>query len=201
MALTVKKIDNIYHLIAGVQGENLGNPIRMDMTSWAFQHPGATFHALFKRPGDIFSYPVVTQRDGNIMTWFPTVTDTEYLGVGFLEVRAIDARTGMIKKSRIIPTAIERSVTGLDTEDPPEPFKDWVDIVLNARDEAEDARDEAMDAKELAQQAALNAISAGGLMYFEINDMGDLIMRGSIGLPYTFEINERGELIFYGRQS
>ena len=55
--------------------------------------------------------------------------------------------------------------------------------------------------RDQAQRAAANAIATGGIMNFEINDMGDLIMRGSIGLPYTFELNERGELIFYANHA
>ena len=66
---------------------------------------------------------------------------------------------------------------------------------------AERYRDQANEERLLAQRAALNAIAAGGLVYFEINSVGDLIMRGSIGLPYAFEINERGELVYYAKQS
>ena len=48
MAEIIKKIDNIYYLQIGVQGENLANAIQFDMSDWIAEHPSAHIHVLFK---------------------------------------------------------------------------------------------------------------------------------------------------------
>lgn len=132
----VTLIEKLYSIRLGVQGENIAQPVEIDMTSWAEAFPGATFHILFRRYNETTPYPVVSDYEAPILTWTPTATDTAVIGVGYTEVRAIDPETGLVKKSRIIPTSVENSVTGNDSEYIPEPMENWANKVLAARDDA-----------------------------------------------------------------
>lgn len=140
MVEIIKKIDNIYYLQIGVQGENLANAIQFDMSDWIAEHPSAHIHVLFKPYNSNVPAPVATQLDGNILTWRPSYTVTAVTGVGYTEVRAIDPDTGLVKKSRIIPTSVENSVSGTDGLEPPSPFDEWTNQVLAAADSAAAAR-------------------------------------------------------------
>lgn len=174
MIETIKKIENIYYLQIGVQGENIANAIQMDISSWRSEFPNAGFHILFKRYNENVAYPVATELTDNILTWYPTVTDTEVTGVGYVEVRATDQTTGLVKKSRIIPTSVENSVSGMSSP-VPDPFDDWLNQLLALEDvvkgyknqtivyhdqtavlknETQDIRDDAESQKEAAQTAA-----------------------------------------------
>lgn len=153
MVETIKKIENIYHLEIGVQGENIANAIQMDMSSWIAEFPSAHIHLLFKPYNSIAPSPMITELDGDILTWYPSFGATAVTGVGYTEVRAIDPDTGLVKKSRIIPTAVENSVTGNETT-PPAPYQDWVNSVLAMKDSVENYRDQARDYAEYIGNAA-----------------------------------------------
>lgn len=186
-------IEKLYSLRIGVQGENVATRIDIGMGAWMEEFPDATFHLLFKPYNDAFPVtPMLTSFQDGILTWMPTVNATSVVGVGYTEIRAIDANTGLIKKSRIVPTVVESSVTGMDTADPPPPYQEWVSGVLAAGAQAESAAHRA----ETAAGIALD--NKGGLLLFTVDEMGDLIMTYSIGLPYTFGINAKGELIYHG---
>ena len=155
MAEQIKSIDNIYFLQIGVQGENIANRIQIDMSSWVAQYPRASYYILFKRYNESAAYPVNTTMENGILTWVPTALDTAIVGVGFTEVRALDPETGMIKKSRIIPTVVENSVTGSEGSVAPEGFEEWL---ANALQSIQDAKDESVDAVETAETSALTEI-------------------------------------------
>lgn len=157
-------IEKLYSIRLGVQGENIAQPVEIDMTSWAEAFPDAAFHILFKRNNETTPYPVLSEYEAPVLTWTPTATDTAVIGVGYAEVRAIDPDTGLVKKSRIVPTSVENSVSGNDSEYIPEPMEGWANKVLVACD------------KTVAAAAYVAAISAGGELGFEIDENGDLIM-------------------------
>ena len=131
-------IDKIHSLTIGMQGENISRTVQMDMSAWVEEFPDASFHVLFRRYNDSEPSPMVSEYtlEDKILTWIVTLSATTIAGVGYTEVRAIDPETGLIRKSRIIPTSVENSVSGIDTEDPPEPYTDWVNSVLAAKDSA-----------------------------------------------------------------
>lgn len=139
MVEIIKKIENIYYLQIGVQGENLANAIQFDMSDWIAEYPNAHIHVLFKPYNSNVPSPVASQLDENILTWRPSYTATAVTGVGYTEVRAIDPDTGLVKKSRIIPTSVENSVSGTDGLEPPSPFEEWTNQVLAAADDVEQA--------------------------------------------------------------
>lgn len=162
-------INKLQYLQIGVQGENAANNIPIDMTPWVEEFPNANFYLLFKPYNSTSPLPMVTEYDGetHIMTWTPTLSATATPGVGYTEVRALDVDNGVLKKSRIIPTTVENSTTGVEGGMVPMPYEDWVNLVLaaredsiEARDDAEDARDVAIAAKEGAEEAEAGAVTA-----------------------------------------
>ena len=126
------QIDKIQSLKIGVQGENNATNIVIDMSSWANEFPSAQFHVLFKPYNSPYVYPMTSSYDSDhkVLTWRVGASATAVVGVGYTEVRAQDSN-GLIKKTRIIPTVVEDSVSGIET-DPPEPQEEWVTEVLDA---------------------------------------------------------------------
>ena len=134
-------IDKVYSLNIGVQGENIARAIELDMTEWVEAYPDASFHVLFKPYNESEAVPMVSTLENNILTWIPTLSATAVSGVGYTEIRALDPDTGLIRKSRIIPTSVEYSLSGVE-QDPPEPYEDWVNSVLAIGAEAFDLRND-----------------------------------------------------------
>ena len=154
------QIDKIQYLQIGVQGENVATDIEIDMSTWAEKYPNAVFHILFKPYNAIAPSPMESTYEEGVLTWTVGVGATAVVGVGYTEIRAQDAETGLIKKTRIIPTSVDNSVSGVETT-PPASYQEWVTAVLNA----------GTDAKNSA--AAAMAYSQGKQIKFEIGDDED----------------------------
>lgn len=157
-------INKLQYLQIGQQGENAANNIPIDMTPWVDEFPNARFHLLFKAYNATSPLPMVTEYDGetHVLTWTPTLAATATPGVGYTEIRALDVDSGMLKKSRIIPTTVENSVTGIEGGTVPMPYEDWVNLVLGYKDDAEDAQAAAETAQGLAETAQGAAETAQG---------------------------------------
>jgi hypothetical protein len=157
-------INKLQYLTIGQQGENAANTVQIDMTPWVEEFPNARFHLLFKAYNENSPIPMVTEYDGetHVLTWTITLSATEIAGVGYTEVRALDVENGVLKKSRIIPTTVENSVTGVEGGTIPMPYEDWVNTVLNYTDQAIDARNDAIDAQTAAETAQAAAEAAQG---------------------------------------
>lgn len=131
-------VDKIQYLQIGVQGENEATNIDIDVTAWMEQLPGATFGILFKPYNSADpAVPVVTEfsADEHRLTWVVTASVTNTVGVGYTEIRALEG--SVIKKSRIIPTSVENSVSGGAAVNPPEAYEDWYNSVLQTASDAE----------------------------------------------------------------
>lgn len=131
-------IDKIQYLQIGVQGENNATNIEIDMTTWADAVPNAGFYIIFKPyNSENPAIPVTTAYDSETkkLTWTVTSSVTQVVGIGYTEVRAISG--DIIKKSRIIPTSVENSVSGGIQVNPPAAYQDWVTSVLNAASDSE----------------------------------------------------------------
>lgn len=169
-------IDKVYSLNIGVQGENIARPIELDMTEWVEAYPDASFYVLFRPYNESEAVPMLSTFEDNILTWTPTLSATAVSGVGYTEVRALDPETGLIRKSRIIPTSVENSVTGAD-ENPPQPYTDWVNRILEAGSDA------------VKGAAAVAAVSQGEEVAFEIDADGHLnIVYTESGEPQTLDL-------------
>ena len=132
------EIDKIQYLQIGVQGENIARKIQIDMTSWvdeleADNVSGYSFSLVFRPYNDPNKYPMVTTYDAEtrVLTWRVASEATQTPGVGYTEIRAQEATSGLVKKTRIIPTSVEESVSGNETT-PPEVQAGWVTQVLNS---------------------------------------------------------------------
>lgn len=149
-------IDKVQYLQIGVQGENAAMNVELDMTAWAEQYPDATFHILFKPYNEPEVSPQTSIYDSSthVLTWIVGAGATAIVGVGYTEIRAQDGGN-LIKKTRIIPTAVENSVSGVEVN-PPAAYADWVTNVLNAG-------------------AAAVALSHGTEINFSISDDGHLV--------------------------
>lgn len=149
-------IDKVQYLQIGVQGENAAMNVELDMTAWAEQYPDATFHILFKPYNEPEVSPQTSTYDSSthVLTWTVGAGATAIVGVGYTEIRAQDGGN-LIKKTRIIPTAVENSVSGVEVN-PPAAYADWVANVLNAG-------------------AAAVALSHGTEISFSISDDGHLV--------------------------
>lgn len=152
----VTPIEKVYSIRLAVQGENATTPIEIDMTTWANEFPDAFMHIIFRPYNQQHVAPCVTEYDPetHILRWIPTSSITAVVGVGFAEVRAVNTDTGLIKKSRVIPTSIENSVSGEEGIEPPDAYADWVASVMEVKDiaiAAEAARVEAENGRVAAE--------------------------------------------------
>lgn len=154
---TPTKIDKIASLRIGQRGENLATDIKMDVSDWIAVHPDANFYCLFKRPDEVQVQPVLSSLEEDVLTWTVRAWECAVIGVGYLEVRAVNPDTGLVAKSRVIPCAIEDSV--IDDEGPVPPEMSWVGEVLAAKDTAVAAKTAAEGARDTAQTTVNGAIA------------------------------------------
>lgn len=176
------KIDKIVSLKIGQRGENLATDIKMDVSDWVAIHPDAHYHCLFKRPGEVQVLPVLSSFEDGILTWTVRAWECGVIGVGYLEVMAVDSDTGMVAKSRVIPCSVEDSI--IDDEGPVPPEMSWVEEVIEAKNDAEAARDEAQEVVagaiggiEAAGEAQVGAVnSAGATQVDAVQDKGEEVL-------------------------
>lgn len=157
------QINTLDKLHLGIQGENKATTIRIDMSAWAEEYPDAVFNVIFRPHDSELFYPMVTSYDSEtkVLRWVISNVVTAEAGVCETEIRAQDSETSLVKKSRKIPSFVEPSVTGTETE-PPEPEEEWVTRVLNAAEDAEDAAEAAETAQGKAEDAQEAAEIAQG---------------------------------------
>ncbi|NCC14963.1 MAG: hypothetical protein EOM28_01235 [Clostridia bacterium] len=114
----------------GRRGEHHFRNIEFDVSSLlGDDYPSAALQAIYKRP-DGTAYPVVTNYADTVLTWSPSSTDTEIVGVGQLEIRVVFG--DVVGKSVKVLTIVEEAlVDGIVT--PPEPpAQEWLNQVLSA---------------------------------------------------------------------
>lgn len=154
MSNVIKKVDDLYYLQIGVQGENMAEQVKMDVSDWMEKYPDGTIYILFKRYNDQYPYPVATTYEDGILTWTPSVADTSVAGIGYAEVRLMDSNHEIVKKSRILPTVVENSVSGTDGAEVPSPFEEWTNQILEAAEGITDAEAYCDAAADRAEAAA-----------------------------------------------
>lgn len=114
----------------GRHGEHHFRNIEFDVSSLLEDdYPGAALSAIYKRP-DGTAYPVVTNYADSVLTWSPSATDTEIVGVGQLEIRVVFGDV-VGKSVKVLSIVEEALVDGIVT--PPEPpAQEWLNQVLSA---------------------------------------------------------------------
>ena len=145
------KIENLQYITIGVQGEHNAETVPIDMTSWVEEFAekeieGVSYYILFKPYDSTVALPVVTEwspDEDNILRWTITLSNTYTAGVGYAEVRAIRFNSvendglelGIVKKSKVIPVTVGASVTGVEGGTVPAPYDDWVNLVLQTKEQ------------------------------------------------------------------
>lgn len=147
----------IYTLTAqiplGYVGENESREVRIDIGPYVRMWPGMTPQLVARRPGEKDVYPCKSRREGNVLVWTITHSDTAIDGYG--EVRVVMmGEEGEVGKSPIAQTYIRGGMEGEMRQDPPEAARPWVNEVIEA---AQDAKDAAKRAEEIAE-----ALAGGG---------------------------------------
>ena len=127
-------------IFIGVQEENESNFIQFDITPWVEKHGAGVATANAKAPNSTEPYPVIVQRDGNIVTWKPKTADVAIEGVGAFQL--IYTVGEVVARTQIWTTNIGPSLIG--SGDPPDPIPDYIDEM---REIAADALQDAQDAE------------------------------------------------------
>lgn len=116
-------------ILLGRCGENLARTVELDVSEYLKEYPGAVVTLLHRRHGESGIYPVATELRDGCLVWNPTSADTAIAGSGEAEVRV--TVNGVLAKSKILSTMVDKSLTGQETE-APQPGMDWVDKITTA---------------------------------------------------------------------
>lgn len=117
------------YILLGRCGENLARTVEIDVSEYLAEYPGAAVTLLHRRHGESGIYPVAAELRDGCLVWQPTSADTAIVGSGEAEVHiTVD---GVLAKSKILSTMVDKSLTGQETE-APEPGMDWVDKITTA---------------------------------------------------------------------
>lgn len=117
------------YILLGRCGENLARTVEIDVSEYLVEYPGAVVTLLHRRHGESGIYPVAAELRDGCLVWQPTSADTAIAGSGEAEVRV--TVNGVLAKSKILSTVVDKSLTGQET-DAPEPGMDWVDKITTA---------------------------------------------------------------------
>lgn len=114
----------------GRQGENHFRNLEFDVSSLlGDEYPGETLTAIYKRPDGV-AYPVVTSYADGVLTWSPSSTETEIVGVGQLEIRV--THEDVVGKSVRVLTIVEEALADGIADPPEPPAQEWLNQVLTA---------------------------------------------------------------------
>jgi hypothetical protein len=141
----------------GKQGENEVLQViwRGIVPEWEEKYGAGEFQLAVKRNQDTAPYIANIELDGGDIVW--TITSAETARVGDGECELTYTVGDSIAKSQIWTITVCESLTGQEPVDPPEPAKNWVDVVIKS---ASDAKQSATESAESAKQAAESAVNA-----------------------------------------
>ena len=154
------KANTLSTIPLGRQGENLARQILFDVSGWETEYGLGVVELIAQRPGEAQPYPVAVHRNGTIVTWDVSSTDTEMPGdSGKCELRYYVGE--VLAKSKTWQTWVETAMDTPSETAPPEPEQGWVDQIIAvgaaAKASADAAKADADRASELAAQAAEKA--------------------------------------------
>ena len=144
--------NNFTTLVLGRRGENLARKVVFDVRDLESLYGTGDVEVIYQRPGDAQPYPLTVQREGTIVTWDVSSTDTEMPGdSGKCELRYYVGN--VLAKSKTWQTCVETAMDTPSETTPPEPEKGWVDKVLEAGTSAKEAAERAEEAAKQAESA------------------------------------------------
>ena len=144
--------NNFTTLVLGRRGENLVRNVVFDIRDMESLYGTGNVEVIYQRPGDAQPYPVAVHKNGTIVDWEVTSTDTEMSdGPGKCELRYYVGEK--LAKSKTWRTCVEPAMDTPSETAPPEPEKGWVDQVLEAGTSAKEAAERAEEAAKQAESA------------------------------------------------
>lgn len=173
------KVDELKYVQLGVRGENDVLDFQIDISEWLAQWPDALYSIVAVRHDETLPYIAVTSVQGDILIWHVSESDTHIMGTGYMEVRATGA-DGKRKKTRVVPTVVDRSLDGVST-DVPEPMQDWVDQVLRAYATMMDYAETTVRECEAQLERAMHIFAESNLRTEEINEGWVRLIGGNVG--------------------
>lgn len=141
----------------GKQGENEVLQViwRGIVPEWEEKYGAGEFQLAVRRNQDTAPYIANIELDGGDIVW--TITSAETAQVGDGECELTYTVGDSIAKSQIWTITVCESLTGQEPVDPPEPAKNWVDVVIKS---SSDAKQSATDSAESARQSAESSTNA-----------------------------------------
>lgn len=152
------------YILLGRCGENLARTVEIDVSEYLKEYPGAVVTLLHRRHGESGIYPVAVELRDGCLVWWPTSADTAIVGDGEAEVRV--TVNGVLAKSKILSTVVDKSLTGQETE-APEPGMDWVDKITTAIGSVQNMKAEA-ESVAYGEPATAEYDGKTGTMHFGI---------------------------------
>lgn len=152
------------YILLGRCGENLARTVEIDVSEYLVEYPGAVVTLLHRRHGESGIYPVAAELRDGCLVWQPTSADTAIAGSGEAEVRV--TVNGVLAKSKILSTMVDKSLTGQET-DAPEPGMDWVDKITTAIGSVQNMKAEA-ESVAYGEPATAEYDGKTGTMHFGI---------------------------------
>ena len=113
----------------GYAGENKAREIAMDISPLTRAWPELTAQLVARRPGESEVYPCATRREGDVLYWLVTGSDTALPGYGEARVQMI-GEDGRVAKSAIVQTVIKGGMEGEMRTDPPPAITPWINAML-----------------------------------------------------------------------
>lgn len=157
-------------ILLGKRGETLATQIRFDITALKETYGDGSATLFAKRSGDEVSYPVATEREGDIVSW--TVTNADTVTEGFGRAELFWYVDEALAKSIVYMTQTDPDIG--DSGEVPEPYETWgeqlVEEVTDLKDAAEDAADAAAASAQEAQTILASTIIIGDDGNFYINN-------------------------------
>lgn len=141
----------------GKQGENEVLQViwRGIVPEWEEKYGAGEFQLAVKRNQDTAPYIANIELDGGDIVW--TITSAETARVGDGECELTYTVGDSIAKSQIWTITVCESLTGQEPVDPPEPAKNWVDVVIKSASDAKQSATESAESAKLAVESSTNA--------------------------------------------
>lgn len=141
----------------GKQGENEVLQViwRGIVPEWEEKYGTGEFQLAVRRNQDTAPYIANIELDGGDIVW--TITSAETARVGDGECELTYTVGDSIAKSQIWTITVCESLTGQEPVDPPEPAKNWVDVVIKSASDAKQSATESAESAVNAQKSAENA--------------------------------------------
>lgn len=190
-------------LCLGKQGENLARIVYFAEPSlWKELFGEGKCELLHQRNGDAAPYPVLLDTEGGKVCWKITNADTAIVGEGKCELYySVD---GVVVKSKIWTTDVFPSL-GDGVTEPPEPYKAWVDAVLEAAAKIDDGGSGGTSAKQpiigenknwfIWDSEAQEYVDSGVCAEGKDGKDGEPGQKGDKGDPYVLTDADKTEMV------